>query len=57
MQQSNFQIAGIIMLFTIMINFIGLPLIMKKRKKLSKVIARRKSKDSVSDDEFEDFFN
>ena len=48
MEQSNFQIAGIIMLFTIIINFIGLPLILKKRKKLSKVIARRKSKDSVS---------
>ena len=57
MQQENFQIAGIIMLFTILINFIGLPLIIKKRKRLSRLIAKRKSKQNIDDNEFDDFFN
>ena len=57
MEQDNFQIAGIIMLFTILINFIGLPLIIKKRKRLSRLIARRKSKQNIDDNEFDDFFD
>jgi hypothetical protein len=54
----NFQIAGMVMLLTIMINFIGVPLIMKKRKRLKRVIAKRAGNQPVTEDEdFEDFFN
>ena len=56
-QQDNFQLAGIIMLFTIMINFIVLPLIIRKRKRLKKVIAKRKGKKNIDDNEFDEFFN
>ena len=54
----NFQIAGIVMLLTIMINFIGLPLILKKRKRLKRMIARRRNNQPADlDDDFQDFFN
>ena len=56
-KQDNFQLAGIIMLFTIMINFIVLPLILRKRKRLKKVIAKRKGKKNIDDNEFDEFFN
>jgi hypothetical protein len=46
------------MLLTIVINFIGLPLILKKKKKMSRVLARRAGKKSGNEaDDFEDFFN
>ena len=58
MEIETFQIAGSIMLLTIIINFIGLPLILKRKKKMSKVLKKRSSKQSNNqDDEFEDFFN
>lgn len=58
MQIEVFQIAGIVMLLTIVINFIGLPLVLKKKKKMSRVLARRAGKTSGNDaDDFEDFFN
>ena len=58
MEIETFQIAGGIMLLTIVMNFIGLPLILKRKKKMSKVLKRRSSKQSKDpDDEFEDFFN
>jgi len=54
----NFQIASMVMLLTIMINFIGLPLILKKRGRLKRMIARRKNNQpSDLDDDFQDFFN
>ena len=36
----NFQIAGFVLLITVLINFIGLPIILKKRSRLQRVIAR-----------------
>ena len=54
----NFQIAGLVLLLTIMINFIGLPLILKKRSKLKRIIARRaKNQPADLDEDFQDFFN
>ena len=54
----NFQIAGMVMLLTIMINFIGLPLILKKRKRMKRVLAKRAANQPANmDDDFEDFFN
>ena len=58
MEIENFQIAGMVMLLTIMINFIGLPLILKKRKRMKRAIAKRAaSQPADMDDDFEDFFN
>ncbi len=58
MDIENFQIAGIIMLLTIIINFIGLPLILKKRKRMKRVFAKRAGKVPEDlDDDFQDFFN
>ena len=46
------------MLLTIMINFIGLPLILKKRKRMKRVLAKRAANQPANmDDDFEDFFN
>lgn len=58
MENKLFQIAGAIMLAIVMINFIGLPLVLKKRKRLAKVIARRKENapKTYDDDEFDEFF-
>ena len=54
----NFQIAGLVLLLTIMINFIGLPLILKKRSKLKRIIARRANNQPADlDEDFQDFFN
>ena len=54
----NFQIAGLVLLLTIMINFIGLPLILKKRSKLKRIIARRANNQPTDlDEDFQDFFN
>ena len=54
----NFQIAGLVLLLTIMINFIGLPLILKKRSKLKRIIARRANNQPPDlDEDFQDFFN
>ncbi len=58
MEIENFQIAGMVMLLTVLVNFIGLPLILKKRKRMKRVLAKRAGKQTVdSDDDFEDFFN
>ena len=54
----NFQIAGIVMLLTVIINFIGLPIILKKRKRMQRMIARsRNNQPGDLDDDFQDFFN
>ena len=58
MKVENFQIAGIVMILIIVINFIGLPIILKKRSRLKRVIARRKGNQPEDlDDDFQDFFN
>lgn len=58
MELEIFQIAGMVMLLTIMINFIGLPLILKKKKRMARVLAKRAANQPANDDdEFEDFFN
>ena len=47
-----------VLLLTIMINFIGLPLILKKRRKLKRIIARRANNQPGDlDEDFQDFFN
>jgi len=58
MENELFQIAGAIMLAIIMINFIGLPLVLKKRKRLAKVISHRikNAPKNYDDDEFDEFF-
>ena len=57
MQEESFQIAGIIMVLTIMINFIAVPLILMKRKRMVRVLAKRAANQPRDlDDEFEDFF-
>ena len=57
MQVETFQIAGIIMVLTIMINFIAVPLILMKRKRMARVLAKRAANQPRDlDDEFEDFF-
>ena len=54
----NFQIAGFVLLITVLINFIGLPIILKKRSRLKRVIARRKGNQPADlDEDFQDFFN
>jgi hypothetical protein len=41
-----------------MVNFIGVPLIMKKRKRMKRVLAKRTgNKSAIEDEDFEDFFN
>jgi hypothetical protein len=58
MENELFQIAGAIMLAIVMINFIGLPLMLKKRKRLAKVISRRiaNAPKNYDGDEFDEFF-
>ncbi len=56
MEIENFQIAGMVMLLTIIINFIGLPLILKKRKRMKRVLAKRAANQPDLDDDFQDFF-
>ena len=58
MEQENFQLAGIVLLVTIVVNFIGLPIILKKRKRMARALSRRKNRQAENlDDDFEDFFN
>ncbi len=58
MQIEDFQIAGMVMLLTIIINFVGLPIILKKRKRMKRKLAKRANKQSDDlDDDFQDFFN
>jgi len=58
-EAESFQIAGMVMLSILMMNFIALPLIIKRRKKLKRVMAKRKSKQPAEFDEseFDDFFS
>ena len=54
-QVSEFQMAGVVMLATILLNFILLPLILKKRKRLKSVMEARK-RNAAASTEFDDFF-
>lgn len=59
LEQDEFKIAGVVVLVTICFSFIALPLIIKKRKRLNRVINarnRQKMADSMAD-EFDDFFD
>jgi len=58
MQESEFQYAGAALLGTILLNFILLPVIIKKRKRLKRVVDARKrnSSSKMYADEFDDFF-
>ena len=58
MQIENFQIAGLVMLLTIIINFVGLPIVLKKRNRMKRKLAKRANKQSDDlDEDFQDFFN
>jgi len=54
-QVSEFQVAGVALLATVLLNFILLPLILKKRKRLKRVMDARKRNIAAST-EFDDFF-
>ncbi|MDP6869176.1 MAG: hypothetical protein QGI21_00175 [Candidatus Poseidoniaceae archaeon] len=59
MAKEDFQLAGVVMILTLMFNFIGLPLILKRRKKLIRVIKKRIARQSENEglDDFDDFFD
>ena len=56
MQRSEFQIAGLVLIGTLVLNFILLPMIVKKRKRLKRVLAARQRNATYKDDDFDDFF-
>jgi len=58
MQETEFQYAGGALLGTILLNFILLPVIIKKRKRLKRVVDARKRNNESKNyaDEFDDFF-
>ena len=59
MEVNEFQTTGIIALITLVISMIALPILLKKRKRLSRVMnARKRRQDALGTaDEFEDFFD
>ena len=59
MEVNEFQTTGIVALITLVISMISLPLLLKKRKRLSRVMKARKRRQSArgTADEFEDFFD
>ena len=52
----EFQIAGVALLATIVLNFILLPMILKKRKRLKRVLEARARNRFAAESEFDDFF-
>ena len=52
----EFQIAGAALLATILLNFILLPLMLKKRKRLKRVLEARKRNSAAAMTDFDDFF-
>ena len=54
-QVSEFQVSGIVLLAVLVMNFILLPLILRKRKRLKRVLEARK-RNTVDTTEFDDFF-
>lgn len=58
MQDEKFLYSGGTLIAILMLSIILIPLIMKKRRRLKRVIsARNRNKSAISDDEFEDFFD
>ena len=59
MEVNEFQTTGIIALITLVISMIALPILLKKRKRLSRVMnARKRRQDALGTaDEFDDFFD
>ena len=59
METKSFQTALVVMIVVVMLNFIGLPLVLKRRKRLKKKIGKQDSKKPAEFDpnEFDDFFN
>ena len=55
MDVEEFQLSGIALLATIVLNFILLPLLLKKRKRLKRVMEARK-RNSAATMDFDDFF-
>tara|TARA_A100001234_G_C12449364_1_gene310356 strand:+ start:66 stop:635 length:570 start_codon:yes stop_codon:yes gene_type:complete len=59
LEQEEFKIAGAVVLITVCLSFIMLPLIIKKRKRLKRVVDAR-NRQKLTDfmaDEFDDFFD
>ena len=55
-QVSEFQNAGFVLLATIVLNFLLLPLLLKRRKRLKRVLEARKRNSAAAMSEFDDFF-
>ena len=55
-QVSEFQTAGFVLLATIVLNFLLLPLLLKRRKRLKRVLEARKRNSAAAMNEFDDFF-
>ena len=55
-QVSEFQNAGFVLLGTIVLNFLLLPLLLKRRKRLKRVLEARKRNSAAAMSEFDDFF-
>ena len=53
---SEFQTAGIALLVTIVLNFLLLPLLLKQRKRLKRVLEARKRNSAAAMNEFDEFF-
>ena len=57
MQSEEFQLSGGVLLATIVLNFILLPLLLRRRKRLKRVMeARKRNAAMASMNEFDDFF-
>ena len=56
MNVSEFQTAGIALLVTIVLNFLLLPLLLKQRKRLKRVLEARKRNSAAAMNEFDEFF-
>jgi hypothetical protein len=54
-QVSEFQVSGTVLLAVLVMNFILLPLILRKRKRLKRVLEARK-RNTTDTTEFDDFF-
>jgi len=55
-QVSEFQTAGFVLLATIVLNFLLLPLLLKQRKRLKRVLEARKRNREAAMTDFDDFF-
>ena len=56
MERTEFQISGAVMVGLLVLNFILLPVILKKRKRLKRVLDARKRNQSPMSADFDDFF-